>query len=200
MSRSNNRAAILTIFAAICFGLLPSPLAADSSYFEYRGMCDASAAVALDVNSFVVASDEDNVLRIYRRDQPTPVQTVDLTAFLNADDRETDIEAAAAIGNRIFWITSHGRNRKGKDRPARQRLFATDIAQRGGILTVVPAGYAYGRLLGDLVSAPQLARYRLGEASTLPPKTPGALNIEGLAATPDGKLLIGFRNPVPGGK
>jgi hypothetical protein len=200
MSRSNSTAVFLTTAGAVCLGLAPSPLAADSSYFEYRGMCDASAAVALDANSFVVASDEDNVLRIYRRDQPMPAQTIDLTAFLNADDRETDIEAAAAIGNRIYWITSHGRNRKGKDRPARQRLFATDIAQRGGSLTVVPAGYAYGRLLADLANASQLARYRLGEASTLPPKTPGALNIEGLAATPDGKLLIGFRNPVPGGK
>ena len=28
---------------------------------------------------------------------------------------------------------------------------------------------------------------------------PGGLNIEGLAATPAGKLLIGFRNPIPNG-
>jgi hypothetical protein len=30
-------------------------------------MCDASAAVALDADHFVVADDENNVLRIYRR-------------------------------------------------------------------------------------------------------------------------------------
>jgi hypothetical protein len=29
---------------------------------------------------------------------------------------------------------------------------------------------------------------------------PGGLNIEGLAATPDGQLLIGFRNPLSEGK
>ena len=34
----------------------------------------------------------------------------------------------------------------------------------------------------------------------LPPKEKGALNIEGLAATPEGHLLVGFRNPIPGGK
>lgn len=34
----------------------------------------------------------------------------------------------------------------------------------------------------------------------LPPKDKGALNIEGLAATPKGHLLLGFRNPIPGGK
>jgi hypothetical protein len=32
----------------------------------------------------------------------------------------------------------------------------------------------------------------------LPPKQADALNIEGLAGTPDGHLLIGFRNPTPG--
>jgi hypothetical protein len=36
----------------------------------------------------------------------------------------------------------------------------------------------------------------LEKASTIPPKTEGGLNIEALAATPEGKLLIGFRNPV----
>ena len=32
------------------------------------------------------------------------------------------------------------------------------------------------------------------------PKEPDALNIEGLSATAEGHLLIGFRNPVPNGK
>ena len=36
-------------------------------------------------------------------------------------------------------------------------------------------------------------------AATRPPEAPDGLNIEGLAATPNGKLLIGFRNPIPGG-
>src|SRR6185295_10833034 len=37
----------------------------------------------------------------------------------------------------------------------------------------------------------------LTDAAKLAPEAPGGLNIEGLAATPDGKLLIGFRNPLP---
>ena len=146
-----------------------------------------------------MANDEDNILRVYRRGQPSPTQNIDLGDFLDAE-RETDIEASATIGDRIYWITSHGRNSKGKDRPERQRFFATDIVSRGGRLTVIPAGTAYTDLLADLVNASQLNRYRLGEASALPPKTAGALNIEGLAATPDGKLLIGFRNPIPNDK
>src|SRR5262249_36003120 len=52
----------------------------------------------------------------------------------------------------------------------------------------------------DLTTAPTLKPFNLLAASRLPPKARGALNIEGLSATPDGKLLIGFRNPIPGGR
>ena len=40
----------------------------------------------------------------------------------------------------------------------------------------------------------------LADAALLPPKEPGGFNIEALAATPGGKLLIGLRNPVPAGE
>jgi hypothetical protein len=39
--------------------------------------------------------------------------------------------------------------------------------------------------------------FHLEEAARYAPKELDALNIEGLAATPEGHLLIGFRNPVP---
>jgi Protein of unknown function (DUF3616) len=55
-------------------------------------------------------------------------------------------------------------------------------------------------LLDDLITDAKLSRYHLAEAAKLAPKDPGGLNIEGLAATPEGQLLIGFRNPVPEGK
>ena len=45
--------------------------------------------------------------------------------------------------------------------------------------------------------ARQLARYHLAAASKLAAEADGGLNIEGLAATPEGQLLIGFRNPLP---
>jgi hypothetical protein len=61
-------------------------------------------------------------------------------------------------------------------------------------------GAVYRDLLGDLQTDPTLSRYDLRHASELAPKAPGGLNIEGLTATPDGRLLIGFRSPVPGGR
>jgi hypothetical protein len=61
-------------------------------------------------------------------------------------------------------------------------------------------GVPYLRLLDDMLAHPSLAKYDLQSASQRAPKSPGGMNIEGLAATPDGKILIGFRNPIPAGK
>ena len=45
-------------------------LVASAEETVFYGACDASAAVALDENTFVVADDEDNVLRIYSLKSP----------------------------------------------------------------------------------------------------------------------------------
>ena len=42
--------------------------------------------------------------------------------------------------------------------------------------------------------------FHFEEAARHAPEEPGALNIEGLSATAEGHLLIGFRSPVPAGK
>jgi hypothetical protein len=169
---------------------------------EYFGMCDASAAVSLSAEMFVVASDEDNVLRVYRRGKPDVVQTVPLDSFLkpDPDEPEADIEGAARIDDQIYWITSHGQNKKGKDRSSRHRLFATTVAVQDGKVSLTPSGSPYTDLRSDLIKAPQLAKYKLNDAATLAPEEPNGFNIEGLAATPDGRLLIGFRNPIREGK
>ncbi len=170
----------------------------------YAGMCDASAAVALDEHRFIVASDEDNTLRVYdRRIGGLPVARFDLSSFLkpqkkkNDAYRETDIEGAARLGDLIYWITSHGRNREGKQRPSRFRLFATKVSLAGGVVTLSPVGQPCVSLLDVLTDDPRLAAFDLSAAATRAPKSQAALNIEGLAATPDGRLLIGFRNPIP---
>ena len=41
-----------------------------------------------------------------------------------------------------------------------------------------------------------MKKYRLKRASKRAPEDIGGFNIEGLAATPDGAVLIGFRNPL----
>jgi hypothetical protein len=170
---------------------------------QYTGMCDASGAVAVSSNLFAVASDEDNILRLYRSDQPgRPVNQFDFNGFLEVRGKslEADLEGAARIGTRAFWIGSHGRNKDGKERLNRHRLFATDITVNDGDFVLTPAGKPCKRLLDDLLADSKFDQFHLAEASRHAPKEPGALNIEGLSATPEGHLLIGLRNPIPAGK
>lgn len=163
-------------------------------------MCDASAGVALDANHFAVANDEDNPIRVYKADEASlPLQTFDFSKEIHIDQRkpEMDIEGACWLGDKIFWISSHGRNKDGEVRLSRQILFATTCTKTEKGFDIKPAGRPYRLLLMDLASEPRLRSFRLDEASRLAPKQPGALNIEGLCATPEKKLLIGFRNPLP---
>lgn len=166
----------------------------------YGGLCDASGAAAVADDLFAVADDEDNRLRIYHAQQGgAPAFMLDTSSFLRVDPREPelDLEGAARLGDRIYWITSHGRNREAKYRESRLRFFATDLVRTDGSFALKPVGRYYAGLLLDLFNDPRLARYELDKASHLAPKAKGGLNIEGLCSTADGKLLIGFRNPIP---
>lgn len=162
---------------------------------RYEGLCDASAAIALDAQHFVVADDEHNRLTVFKRGTPAAVREVDLGKFLRAD-KESDLEGAARVGDRIYWIASHARNSAGKRREDRHRFFATAI--KGA--TVEPVGTPYTALLEDLLASPALARLPLAAAAQLAPEARDGFNIEGLATAPDGSLLIGLRNPVPDGR
>lgn len=179
----------------------------------FRGMCDASAAVAVDEQQFIVADDEQNVFCLYRLDQPQqPAARVDWQHHLQIapgdEHPEADIEGAARLGNEIFWISSHGRNRDGKWRPNRHRLFAMSVQAGEQGPAIKPFGRPYLRLAADLAADPRLARLALKDAlgpagkqvERLAPKDQG-LNIEALAPGPDGQgLWLGLRNPRPAGK
>ena len=178
----------------------------------YRGTSDTSAGVAIDNQHFIVADDENNTLRVYRFDQPgLSLLSMEMSLFLGCGGEhfEADIEGATRLGNRVYWITSHGRNKDGKLRPNRYRFFATDIQLAGDRVELKGVGRPYRNLVHDMVYAPTL-RYldiervtRLDERGLtkpqrrrLAPKEDG-LNIEALAASPDGKTLwIGLRNPT----
>jgi hypothetical protein len=172
---------------------------ASDSVDTYMEACDGSAAVPIGTTAFIAASDEDNILRVYKYGTSKPIKEFNLDGFLElkSGSKEVDIEGAARIGNRIYWIGSHSRDKKGNKQSNRARLFATDVTINGEDIQIIPVGVAYKDLRKDLVSADALRAYKLGEAAKLPPHKPGGFNIEGLATTPEGDLLIGFRNPVP---
>jgi len=179
----------------------------------YNGASDASAAVAVGDDVFIVADDENNILRVYSvKKSGSPIFCYDLTEFLDVESKhsEADIEGAAMVGDRVYWITSHGRNKDGKIRPSRYRFFATSVKSEGGNIAIRPVGVSYRSLVHMLVGTDSMRGLGLSEATRftekdlpknqrerLAPKAEG-LNIEGLCAAPDGKTLyIGFRNPRP---
>lgn len=169
----------------------------------FTGTCDASAALGLSRDLFVVANDEDNVLRFYRFSRPgSPVQSFDLRPFLTDKRKapEIDLEGAARLREKVFFITSHGRNSSGNIAPARHKLFALSLAETNGFTHVRDIGQTYTNLIADLSRDPHYRPFDFAEAASVAPKAPGGFNIEALAATPEGALLIGFRSPIPRGR
>jgi hypothetical protein len=182
----------------------------------YYGMSDASAAVAVADDMFIVADDENNILRIYKTTQPSmPVFSYDLTPFLGIEPGypEADIEGATMLGDTIYWITSHGRNRDGKMRPNRYRFFAVKVKIQNQNVTIDPVGSPCRTLVHNLLKAENMRHLGLDLATqfdatnltkqqlkNLAPKEIG-LNLEALCASPDGNTIyIGFRNPRPDSK
>lgn len=188
------------------------------TFDRYREIADASAGVAIDANLFIAAGDEDSRLCIYDSNNSgtAPIDYTNIIDFLNVDPcrPETDIEGATwfncSDGNdRIFWITSHGRNKDGKYWYSRYQFFATSLTRDGNDINVSIDGN-YTRLTDDLIIYDAVWDLGLADAigvngghidpCTIPdlaPKEKG-LNIEGLATTADGNsVLIGFRNPRP---
>jgi uncharacterized protein DUF3616 len=169
-------------------------------WVRFEGACDASGAVPVDDRHFAVADDEDNVLRVYDAiEGGSAVRKTNLGRQIALKKKgEVDIEAATSLDGRAYWISSHGRNAKGEEDPNRSLIITTELPTLDDKVEV--EGDVYRDLLSDLEREPALARYDLEHAAELAPKEPGGLNIEGLTATPEGQLLIGFRSPVPGGK
>lgn len=204
----------------VCLGLFafnfappPAPAAIHS------GVGDTSTAVAIDEDFMFTADDETQILRLYsRRFNGPPLWQQDFTANLGLTDRnnagvlrEVDIEASVRVGNRIYWLGSHGNcggcNPPGEVRPNRNRLFATDIIGSGANARLVYVG-RYHNLKTDLIAWDNTNGHGLGArrlqlqasaAAGVPPENEArtGFNIEGLSMSPTGTVAyIGFRSPL----
>lgn len=170
---------------------------------QHHGICDASGSVAIDEHRFLVANDEDNILKVYSSQKSgKPLQSIDINGYFtnNFDEDEVDIEAATQQNGILYWIASHGRNKQGKRKEERHQFFANKITNsRKSVLKQV--GKSYTQLVfKDMFQDSRLKKYNLEKAETIAPKERDGLNIEGLTTTAKGELLIGFRNPIPNRK
>jgi hypothetical protein len=179
----------------------------------HTGTADASAAMPIDADLMWVGDDENQIIRMYRRNTSgLPIAQFNMTPFLGLTDiengrpREVDIEAATRVGNRIFWIGAHSHANIAEPRTNRSRLFGTDISGSGAASTLTYAGrYDYLKL--DLVDwdvnnghGKGANYYGLAGSTTagVDPKTPGGFNIEALCMAPGSSTTayIGLRAPI----
>lgn len=205
--------------AALAAAKLPPQPAGGLPVAQHSGPCNASTAISVGPGLWVVGDDEAKApltLQLYRSGQEGPAVgqgeiPARAIAPVNDGHPELDLEASARIGPLVYWIGSHGaaeargpgQGAIGEPRPNHRRLFATNLGLRAGAdgkgltVSVEPVGRPYTTLIEDLAADPRYGRFDLEAAARRPAKARGGLNIEGLAATPNGALLIGFRNPLP---
>ncbi len=177
-----------------------SPLPASSRF--HTGASDASSAIAIDANWMLVADDEDQILRLYSRQQSgLPQAGFDFSSSLGlAGGSEVDLEASSRIGNTIYWLGSHGNNTSGADRPNRERLFATALSGSGSDTSLSFVG-DYRYLEDDLIAWDAANGNALGLAASAAagvlPEQAAGFNIEGLCIAPDGSsAYLAFRAPT----
>ncbi len=152
----------------------------------FIGCADASSAVALSQHQFVVANDEDSTLRVYDlRRTKKPIQQIKLAPVLGlkSNAQETDLEGSARIGDAIFWITSHARDRTGKREPQREQLFATTISKGGKKLAM--CGACSNEFRRQMLQAEAHRGLGLRKAAKRPGEDKDGFNIEALSATID---------------
>jgi hypothetical protein len=189
--------------------LLLSLAAGPGPQTVYSQICDASTAVAVGSDRFLVSNDEQedkkDKLWLYQIGRPAPAAPAfDISSHLTLKgDAESDIEGSTMLNGTVYWIPSHGRTKKGKLQPNRYQLFALTPREAGKGIVLVPTGKPYTRLMQDMLDQfPKLGLAPLtpAEAPDLAPEAPKGTNIEGLAAWKENQLLIAFRNPIPDGK
>jgi hypothetical protein len=170
-----------------CSFAIDSPKIVEGPVFE--GRCDASAFVFVGADRILVADDEKKSLGLFALTGGRATK-VSVKSHVGVDD-ELDLEGAASIGDVAYFIGSHGRTASGKLAPARAHLFALHPGEEP-----IFVGRSANTLMPALFGLPEIGA-RLREAAQRPPKSrEGGLNIEGLASSPEGALLIGLRNPL----
>jgi Protein of unknown function (DUF3616) len=206
---------IAVILFLSCGGFAATGVADTGSHnvIEFQGICDASAAVALDGQHIIVGDDELPWLSVYdigggKLQKKIPLLAQSADHGDPSDRLEADIEGATLFANQIAWISSHGRNKNGKVRQDRWQLFSSHQLAADGVTWKVSFSPSYHGLLDAILSAHHegygVLKTAIGDLGTrdpdLAPKRHG-FNIEGMATSPDGQsLLIGMRNPTKGGQ
>jgi len=173
------------------------------------GTSDASTAVDVGGGYILVGDDEDQVLRLFDRDDSgLSIAGFDFSTSLGlSPNNEVDIEASTRSGNTIYWLGSHSNSSVGNDRPERERIFSTTVTGTGATTSLTYAG-RYDFLEDDLIAWDNANGHGLGAgflglsasaAAGVAPEAPAGngFSIEGLTLAPNGTTAyVSFRAPI----
>lgn len=187
-----------------------------------QGGADLSTGVVLGQHWILADDEAPNRLLVYSKQHVTePVTRLLLTekalrtgagkhclGIKKAKcDGESDLEASVRLGEQIIWIGSHSNNSKGKLRPDRWRIIATQIQQQGDDFKLQVQGY-YQHLRDDLIQWDKSAVHGLGKhyfglhdsmqkGVSPESKRKDGFSIEALSLAPDQQTgWIGLRAPL----
>ncbi|HEX3735712.1 MAG TPA: fibronectin type III domain-containing protein [Solirubrobacterales bacterium] len=165
------------------------------------GSSDESTAIDVGGGYVLVGDDEENTLRLFRRDTSgAAVKSWNFDAQMG-NPSEIDVEAAARAGNTIYWTGSMGNSKSGGLKPDRSILFTTTISGSGAATELSFGGY-YRGLRQDLISWDEANGNRFGFAAGAAagkiPKEIGGFNVEGLEFAPGSTATayLAFRAPL----
>lgn len=170
----------------------------------HTGLSDASTAIAIDQDYFLVSDDESNQIRLYNRHKSgLPIRLYELGNNSNIDPEEPEMDIEASVRgvkypNRVYWCGSLGNSKKGKLRESRNRLVVTELNANGAETTLTYLKHieifrqkliAWGDDKGFDFSA--------AAAEGMIPKRIDGFNVEGMAIAPDNSTCyLGFRAPL----
>ena len=172
----------------------------DSSDRYYTAAGNASTEISVGDGYFIAGDDLSNVLRLYDASTSgAPVNSFDFTSDLPDGTTSIDIEAAARVGDVIYWFGSESNSDSGNPRPATDTLFATQVSGSGADTTLTYLG-SYTGLRDDLIDWDESNGNPLGlqSAAANPSKQATGLNIEGVEFAPGSTTTayLAFRAPL----
>jgi hypothetical protein len=167
---------------------------------------DASTGVDIGGNYMWVADDEDQVLRLFdRQNSGWRVKGLNFNAALGLSvGDEADLEASAKSGGVVYWMGSHGNDRSGSAAPTRSVIFKTTLSGAGAASTLAYNG-RYNSFRSDVIQWDTTNGHGLGAnylglaaGSIGIPERVDGFNIEGLAMMPSSTsgAYVGFRAPL----